>query len=429
MRWLSAVIGTIETERLPLIRKGTEEMNILYVTPYVPSHIRSRPYNLIRALIRLGHRVTLLTAAGSSDEEQRQADELRGWGVQVEVFPVPLWRSLGNCLRALPTREPLQAVYAYHPGMKHKLAQLLREETFDVVHIEHLRAARLVRTVNGVPKVYDSVDSISLLFDQAAQASSQLHSRLMTALDLARTRRYEALLLTQYDQVVISSRRDKLAMDELARRYLQPDEQRAPITVVTNGVDLEYFRPQSDTGQRDCRTVVFTGKISYHANVAALLYFAREVLPRIWATDPAVRFQIVGKDPPEIVQQLTADRRIQVTGYVDDLRPYLAQATVAVCPVRYAVGVQFKVLEAMAMGTPVVTTPQTSTALLARKDEHLLVGERADDFAAKVIRLLNDRELVARIGAAGRRYVEEHHDWNHLADRLEQVYRQAIDSC
>jgi glycosyltransferase involved in cell wall biosynthesis len=250
----------------------------------------------------------------------------------------------------------------------------------------------------------------------------------MTALDLARTRRYEASLLKQYDRVVITSQRDKTAMEELARRYLSPGEQTAPITVVTNGVDLEYFCPQSDGGPRDGKTVVFTGKISYHANVAAVLYFAREVLPQIWATDPKVRFQIVGKDPPKAVQQLAADGRIEVTGYVDDLRLFLARATIAVCPVRYAVGVQFKVLEAMAMAAPVVTTPQTSTALLARKGEHLLVGENAGDFAAQVLRLVNDRELAARIGAAGRRYVEEHHDWNRLGARLEQVYQQAIDS-
>jgi glycosyltransferase involved in cell wall biosynthesis len=96
-----------------------------------------------------------------------------------------------------------------------------------------------------------------------------------------------------------------------------------------------------------------------------------------------------------------------------------------VCPVLYAVGVQFKALEAMAMGTPVVTTPQTSTALLAREGEHLLIGESADDFAAQVINLLNNRDLAAQIGAAGRRYVEAHHDWNHLAARLEEVYRRA----
>jgi glycosyltransferase involved in cell wall biosynthesis len=97
-----------------------------------------------------------------------------------------------------------------------------------------------------------------------------------------------------------------------------------------------------------------------------------------------------------------------------------------VCPVPYAVGVQFKALEAMAMGTPVVTTPQTSTALSARAGEHFLVGESADEFAAHVVHLLNDCRLADRIGAAGRRYVEEHHDWNRLAARLEEVYQRAM---
>ncbi len=167
-------------------------MNILFVTPYVPSQIRTRPYNLIRALIELGHQITLVTAAGTSPEEQEQAAELRDWGIQVDVFPVPLTRSLVNCLLALPTREPLQAVYSYYRGMERRLSELSQTGTFDVVHIEHLRASRLVRAVKDMPVVYDSVDSISLLFEQATQSGAQLRSRLMTAVDLARTRRYEA---------------------------------------------------------------------------------------------------------------------------------------------------------------------------------------------------------------------------------------------
>lgn len=404
-------------------------MKLLYVTPYVPSRIRTRPYNLIRALIRLGHRVTLLTMAGTSLEEQQQADELRDWGARVEVFPVPLVRSLGNCLRALPTREPLQAVYAYHPRMEQRLGDLLREETFDVVHIEHLRASRLVRAVKGTPTVYDSVDCISLLFEQATRGGAQLHSRLMTGVDLARTRHYEAQLLTWYDQVVVTSRRDKEALEELAYRYLPPDTRPAPITVVTNGVDLEYFRPL-ETGflpknQVSPPTIVFTGKMSYHANVAAALYFAQEVLPRIWAKDPIVRFQIVGQDPPETVRQLAADGRIQVTGTVEDLRPYLAQATVAVCPALYAVGIQNKVLEAMAMGTPVVSTPAGCAALAAEERQEVLVAEGEEELAVAVLQVLSDSALARHLSLAGRRYVESHHSWEASTRRLIKVYKEA----
>lgn len=399
-------------------------MNILYITPYVPSCIRTRPYNLIRALVHLGHPVTLLTAAGISAEEQAQAEELRKRGIQVEVFSVSMARSLSNCMRVLPTREPLQASYAYHPGMEKRLSGLLQQDAFDIVHIEHLRAARLVRAVKDTPVVYDSVDCIALLFEQAARDGVRLRSRLMTAIDLARTRRYEAWLLTQYDHVVVTSQRDRGALEALGRRYSVPGVRPAPITVVTNGVDLDYFRPQ-DNSRRQEKTVVFTGKMSYHANVAAALYFAREVLPRIWAQDPQVRFQIVGQNPPEAVRRLAADQRIQVTGTVDDVRPYLAQATVAVCSAQYAVGVQNKVLEAMAMGAPVVSTPAGCAALMVVAEQDILTAEGEETLAAAVLRILSDPVLGKRLGAAGRWYVETHHSWEDKARQLETIYELA----
>jgi len=398
-------------------------VNLLYVTPYVPSAIRTRPYNLIRELARQGHQVTLLTAATSASEA-REAERLRDWGVQVEVFPVSRPRSLANCLAALLTREPLQAVYAYHPDMERRLAQLAESGRFDLVHIEHLRAARLVRAVHDLPKVYDSVDCISLLFEQTLARTPRLGSRLMAALDLARTRRYEALLLTRYDQVVVTSRRDREALEGLARRYLPPSAPTAPVTVVTNGVDLDYFRPQD--GPRDRRMVVFTGKMGYHANVAGALFFARQVLRHIWAADPQVRFWVVGKDPPPEVRRLAEDERVVVTGTVEDLRPYLARAAVAVCPVPYAVGVQNKVLEALAIATPVVCTAAALAGLEARDGEDVLSAGDSAEFARQVLRVLEEPELAARLGANGRKYVEAHHRWESIAERLVEVYRVSL---
>lgn len=395
-------------------------MRILYVTPYVPSRIRPRPYHFIRELTRQGHPVTLLTAA-TSEQEVRDAEDLRGWGIRVEVFPLPRARSLRNCLAALPTREPLQAVYAYHPDMERRLAELVRSGAFDRVHIEHLRAARLVRAVPGIPTLYDSVDCISLLFEQALARTPRLTSRVLAALDLARTRRYEAQLLTRYDRVIVTSRRDREALEALARRYLPPPHRPAPITVVTNGVDLEYFRPQPVP--RDRRMVVFTGKMSYHANVAGALSFALQVLPQVWAHEPEVRFWVVGKDPPAAVRRLARDPRIIVTGTVDDMRPYLARAAVAVCPIPYAVGVQNKVLEAMAMGTPVICTRAAAEGLQARAGETLLVADTAEEFARHVLRVLGDPALAEQLAAAGRQYVEAHHHWGTLTGQLMAVYQ------
>jgi len=273
--------------------------------------------------------------------------------------------------------------------------------------------------------VYDSVDCISMLFEQATQKGAQLRSRLITAIDLARTRRYEAQLLTQYDQIAITSWRDKDALDKLAHRYLPPQTRVAPVTVVTNGVDLEYFLPQTLTPPLPSPTLVFTGKMSYHANVAAVVHFAQDILPYVWASNPHVRFQIVGKDPPEPVRQLAADERIQVTGTVPDLRPYLAQATVAVCPALYAVGIQNKVLEAMAMGAPVVSTPAGCAALSAKESQEILVAEGEREFADAVLRILADPALAKQLSVAGRRHVETYHSWDASARQLVETYTQA----
>ncbi len=398
-------------------------MKVLYVTPYVPSRIRTRSYHLIRALSGLGHSVLLLAACGGTEAEWAEAQELRQWGVEVELVTVSRLRSLGNCLWALPTGEPLQALYAYHPELVQRVGELAREEGCDVVHIEHLRAARLVRAVSGVPAVYDSVDCISLLFEQTLRIAPQLRSRLMAWLDLGRTRRYEARLLGQYDRVVVTSQRDKEALEELARRYLRPPARPAPVTVVTNGVDLDYFRPGELPLTREPHMVVMTGKMSYHANMTGALFFAR-VLPRIWATNPAVRFFIVGKEPPEVVRKLAQDERIVVTGMVSDLRPYLARASVAVCPVPYAAGVQNKALEAMAMGTPVICTPAAFSGLQAQAGE-VLVAEGEAKWAAAVLRLLSDAAMAEELGAAGRRYVERCHSWQAQARELVRVYEES----
>jgi sugar transferase (PEP-CTERM/EpsH1 system associated) len=398
-------------------------MRILYLTPYVPSLIRVRPYNLIKYLSHLGHLVTVLSLQ-STEQEGRDADELRRCCHRVETVKLTRQQPLLNCFKALPTMTPLQAAYCHSPAMQSLIRQVLEEEQFDIVHVEHLRGAHFGTAVAGVPKVYDSVDCISLLFEKALHAAPSLASRLIAWLDLGRTRRYEGRLISQYDKVLVTSPQDKEALLELGGRSHKQDQEEK-IAVLPNGVDLEYFAFAN--GNRAPETLVFSGKMSYHANVAAVSHLAQEVMPLIWARRPGVKLEIVGNSPPQAMCALAKDDRVRVTGFVPDLRPYLARATVSVSPMPYSVGIQNKVLEAMATGTPVVASRQACSALTVQDGTHLLVADDPATFAERVLHLLDDIALRREIAMNGRNYVEERHDWRTIAHNLEHIYAEVME--
>jgi glycosyltransferase involved in cell wall biosynthesis len=399
-------------------------MRILYITPYVPSLIRVRPYNLIRSLAQRGHRITLLSVSSSAQEE-KDAGRLTEWCQRMETIPVSRSRSLWNCVKALPQPGiPLQAVYSFSPRMQKRIQTLLKEEQFDIVHIEHLRGAHFGTPVTGVPKVYDSVDCISLLFEKALRSAPNLASHLIAWLDLGRTRRYESRLISQYDKVLVTSPQDKEALLGLnGCSHMQDQEKK--IAVLPNGVDLEYFA--FTNGDRTPETLAFSGKMSYHANVAAASSLVQEVMPLIWAKRPGVKLEIVGKNPPKAICALAKDDRVRVTGFVPDLRPYLGRATVSASPMQYSVGIQNKVLEAMATGTPVVASRQACSALTVQDGTHILVADNPATFAEQVLRLLDDVTLRREIAINGRNYVEERHDWRAIAGNLENIYAEVME--
>jgi len=392
-------------------------MRILFVTPYIPSAIRVRPYQLIRALAGEGHSVHLV-ALQPPEDQWASIDALRGICIRVDVFPMSRARTLWNGLTALPGRLPLQAAYSHHPGLEHHLRDLAHPAAFDVLHVEHLRGAVLARRITTLARVFDSVDSITLLFEQAARRAPGLSQRMMAIADLRRTRRFEARAPREFDRTIITSPRDRDEFIGLAG----PAAERT-VAVIPNGVDTSYFRPGGLPSVP--ATVLFSGKMSYHANAAAALFLAREVMPAVWGICPDARLVIAGKGPPREVLVLSSDPRVVVTGYVEDMRPWFAQATVAAAPVLYGAGIQNKVLEAMASGVPVVTTPCAAGSLQAEVGRDFLVGDGGDALAREVVRILLDSELRAYLAANGRRYVEQHHDWGEVAKRLTEVYEEA----
>jgi glycosyltransferase involved in cell wall biosynthesis len=392
-------------------------MRILYLTPYVPSPIRVRPYQFIRHLARLGHDVTLLCLA-QADEEPQALAELRRWCRAVITVPTSSRQAAVQALRALPSRWPLQMAYGASQALVNTARRLM--DKHDVVHVEHLRGSSYGLALREWPVLLDAVDCISLLFERTIRQGVSLGGRLRAFLDLARTRYAEGRYGATFRQVVVTSPEDAWAL-----RQLQATDAPAPsISVIPNGVDMEMFTPVAAT-ERPRSTLLLSGKMSYHANEAAALYLGREIMPLIWRERPDVECVIAGHDPTPSIVALGSDARIRVTGAVDSMAKMLHQSTIAVVPLRYGVGIQNKVLEAMATATPVVATPQATQALAPEARAALLQANSPSAFAQAVLELLEQPQRRQQLGEAGRTYVETHHSWLNNANRLVERYAQA----
>jgi polysaccharide biosynthesis protein PslH len=405
-------------------------MRILFVTPYPPSRIRVRGYGFLTQLHPM-HEVTVITQC-ISERELADVESLRSLGYEVVVIQESKWSAALRSGLALFSSSPLQVAYARSTRYAQAVQELCAKRSFDVVHVEHLRGiASMGRIMHMYPLVWDAVDCISLLCKHTIAAGPDLRVRTVALLEYNRTQRYEAKLLSQLQHVVITSERDRQAMidlhDLLTKTKLSGDEAlRGDITVLPNGVDLEYFRPLQQERRRF--NLVFSGKMSYHANVATALYLVNHIMPLIWQHRPEATLTLVGSSPPKAIQRLARDPRIEVTGYVDDIRSYVGRAEVMVSPMVYSVGIQNKVLEAMAMGTPVVVAAEAAAALEAQPGRDLLVANTAQEFAEATLNLMDDAQLHATLCRFGRKYVEQQHDWRVVTERLVNIYERAIAS-
>ncbi len=404
-------------------------MKIAYIVPYVPNLIRIRSYKLIKHLSRLGIEVSLFTI-GSSKGDLDDVNLLKSNCRNVFYGNQPVWRSLLNCIVAFPTEKSLQAVYSWNPELAAKLRKQIEantsEQGYDLVHVEHLRGAQYAEYVRSnfpdKPLLWDSVDCISHLFKQAVSQSRGLFGRFISQLDVKRTQLTEGRQICEVDHVLVTSPVDRDALLAL----VSPERTSAPISILSNGVDLDYYR-RPDQFAKELDTIVFSGKMSYHANITMATYLIYEIMPKVWQLKPNIRVVIVGKDPSPAVRKFSENPKVTVTGTVDDVRPFLWKAGVSVVPLVYGAGIQNKILEAMAAGVPVIATSKSLSALHVVAGSDLLIADSPEEFAVEILRLMSNPKLYNDISSNGLAYVTKYHDWNNIAKQLVEIYEQTIE--
>lgn len=390
-------------------------MRILYLChriPYPPDKgDKIRAFHQVEALAGR-HEVHLFTLA-DDDRDLVHAEVLRRSCRQVTVVRLNPRTARLKALPYLLTRKPLTLPYFYSRELQREVRKALNTQAFDRIFVYCSAMAQYVESAAGIPVITDFVDMDSDKWTQYAGFTnwplSAIHRREGRAL-----REYERQVCEKSACVVVTTGREALLAREISGA--------TRVSAIPNGVDTEYFQPAAKPAPPDAPTVGFTGDMSYFPNAEAVTYFAREVLPLIRQSVPATRFLIVGRNPGPKVKKLQEIPGVEVTGFVPDIREYLARMQVAVAPFSIAAGIQNKILEAMACGIPVVCTPRAAQGLAEEVAAAVEIADGPRDTAAKIADLLRQPEIARAKGLQGRRRVTAAYQWDRsLAALLELV--------
>jgi sugar transferase (PEP-CTERM/EpsH1 system associated) len=394
-------------------------MRILWVKPGglwpLDTGGRLRSFHTISELSRR-HRVTVLTTHGPDEEADALAARLALCERVCSFAHRPAKQGslrLGAALAASWLSELPVDLWKWRvPRLRAEAARLMQGGEVDVCVADFLAAAANVPLGGKVPVVLFEHNVEYVIWQRLAALEGRPWRRRLLEREARKMRRVEARACAQAALTVAVSEED--------RALLRAAAPSARVRSVPTGVDISYFTPngRADTG------LVFTGSMDWYPNEDAILYFADQILPRIRAELPEASLTVVGRRPTARLRAATAGLPIEVTGRVDDVRPYVSRAAVYVVPLRAGGGTRLKICEALAMGKPVVSTTVGAEGLPLVSGEHFIRSDEPADFARAVVSLLRDPERRRALGAAGRRLMEERHSWQRVTDRFEAHCRE-----
>lgn len=390
-------------------------MKILFLAnriPYPPYRgDKLKIYNLARRLCKR-HELVLVTFTQTPEEEKYRA-ELEKIFSEVHLIYLPKWQSALNCLSAPWDKKPLQVLYFKSAQMEAKLDEVLGRHTFDAVHVQHLRMSPYLAQRKEIPRILDLPDAFSLYWERRKKVKRGIARRSFESLEQNRVKKYEPVM-SMYDMSLVCSAEDL--------EYLRQLHHLDNIRLLPNGVDLDTFYPR-EHDYNHTHTLLFTGNMDYAPNVDAVVYFVQEIFPLVRQRFPGTSFVIAGQRPVAKVQEL-AGAHVKVTGFVEDIAAVYNTASVVVAPLRFGAGTQNKVLEAMAMGIPVVCSNIGFRGLGISSGDGAIMQTEPLAFAESIIELLSSADRRREVGAKGMEVVRNNFGWDAVADMLESYLQQ-----
>ena len=408
-----------------------ERLNILYVSQMPASPPRFGAQARIHGLMTQLARRHNLTAAVLVDDEF-DAEECRRAMQSYcrEVVMIPNRRGRQGLAKRLLQLRSLASIRSFErlrvtlPGLQQSLDRILRGKRFDVVNLEfpYLGHYDLRQAPPGKKPPALVVDSHEIAHDlarQFARAGGNVGRRVYAGANWRKLRREELGTYRDADGVYVCSTADE--------RRLLSEAPGVRTTIVPNAADVEYYQPRPTDPPPDGRTVVYFGLLSTVPNIDGVVHFVQDIWPRIAEMNPKARCKIIGGRPPPSLLAL-AGPRVELTGFVPDLRPHLAAAAAVVVPLRLGGGTRLKIVEAMAMGKAIVSTTLGAEGIDAVPGRDILVEDQPAAFADAVLRLLAEPSLAARIGQSARQLAVERYGWSEAARTLEGFYRRILET-
>jgi len=386
-------------------------MKILFLTPRFPfppiGGDKLRFFNIMKYLSKM-HEIFIICFS-----DQKINPDLikpyKDYFKKLDVVYLPKIKSYINCIIGLIKKRPLQISYYQSQEMVRLIQKRIGEEKFDAICCHLIRMAEYVRNY-PIYKILDMTDAQSLNYLRSISYSKDTWFLVS---------RFERTLVHRYEQAIWKFFDKNYVVSPLDCNYLKKFNNNMNIDVLQNGVDTEKytFKLNDHSNKKIC----FIGNMRTFPNSDAVVWFCNEIFSLIKEKIPDIEFYIIGTEPKKCVRDLAKKKGVYVTGEVNNINEYIWNSAVSVAPMRAGAGIQNKILESMALGTPVVTTSVGLEGLECKPDRDLLVADSPQDFAEQVIRLIQDKELRMQISKNARKLIEEKYTWNKTLKKLDEI--------
>lgn len=376
-----------------------------------------RVLNSIKYLSKkFNHEITLI----SFKEKGYSNDDLTNYCKKIETVEIPPYKSnkiIIHCILNyiagflfLKNKNIYNFTFSYE--MEKKIAKILKNGHFDIIFVDSPTMSYYVSDVH-IPKVVEIVDSIQITYDQY-KIEKNILNKLIRFL-IYRTHKNLIKYYNKFDRCITVTEDDK--------KNILSYSPNLDILVCPFGVEISK---EFNHIEEDFPSIMFVGNMGIIFNQESAMYVYNEIYPKIRRIYPNIKLYIVGKDPSKEILDLANDESVIVTGYVDDIRPYLARASVVVLPI-HGYGMKTRILETMAMGKPIITSSEGIHGINVTPEENIIIADEAKEFAKRVVELLKDEVLRNRIGANARKLMEDEYSWEKMTDMLNEVFHKVVN--